>query len=121
MLIINLRNIEEFIFKNKQLKLKFPEFKAYFDQWNLAQQHSSLKSIGKQAIIDLLNNLNDSHIKIMQEYFNVSVTIDKLSNRIVKNFQCDVENLETELNKLNDFAQVCAYRQGNQVYISMWR
>ena len=121
MIAINLRNVDEFIFRNKLLKTKLPEFRAYFDQWGLAQQHPFLKSMGKQAAIDLLNALHEGHIGILSEHFGLPVTIDKLSNRIVRNIASSVEEIEKELNKLEVSAQVCAYREGNQVYISMWR
>ena len=121
MVTINLRNIEELILRNTILHSKFPEFAGYINQWKLSLQHSSLRAIGKQAIIDLLNHLNERHIEILKSYFHDDVTIDKLSNRIVINIESSVETLQSDLNYLKEMAQVCAYRKGDQVYISFWR
>jgi hypothetical protein len=121
MITINLKNIEEFVFKNKLLRSKLPEFQAYFDQWGLSQQHPSLRSIGKQAVIDLLNHLTENHISIIKSHFNTDVTINKFSNWVVKNVKTDLQNLEIELNSFDLSAQICAYRKDDQIYISLWR
>jgi hypothetical protein len=121
MLVLNLNNVEEIIFRNKRLQAKLPELRGYFDQWHLAVRHPFLKAMGKQAVIDLLNALNDKHAELLQLHFGMPVTIDKLNNRVVRNYEFSIDEAEQELNQLSDTAQACAYRKGEQLYISFVR
>lgn len=121
MIIINLRNIEEFLFRNNELQKKFPEFQHYFNQWNLARQHSFLKQMGKQAVIDLLANLNEKHIEIFSKHFDVCVTIDKFNNRIVRQYEFEIDELSEKIDEIQDQGNMVLYRKDNQVYICTWR
>ena len=42
MIVINLQNVEELIFFDKETYELFPDSKVYFDQWMLAQRIPSL-------------------------------------------------------------------------------
>lgn len=121
MLVINLNNVEEIIFSNKAIRAKMPELRSYFDQWTLAKQYPFLKAVGKQAMVDFLNTLNENHLSLLQKHFEMPVTIDKLNNRAFRNHEFSVDEAEQELNRLNELAQVCAYRKGDQLYLSLWR
>lgn len=121
-MIINFKNIEELIFKNKNIREKFPEFKAYFQQWDFSKQYSTFKSLGKQAVLDLMNKLNDRHVAILEDFFNQKVTISKIDNWIVKEFVFQVDELEIQLNELKEISsQLSLYREGDQVYLTVWR
>lgn len=121
MITINLRNIEEILFHNNELQKQFPEFRHYFDQWKLAKQHAFLKQMGKQALIDLLNNLNEKHLEIISNYFNAQITIDKFNNRIVNYHQFDVDKISEEIDEIQDFGNIFLYRDSDQVYLGTWR
>lgn len=121
MITINLRNIEEILFHNTELCKKFPEFRHYFDQWKLAKQHAFLKQTGKQAIIDLLNNLNENHLEIISNYFGMEITIDKFNDRIVNYHEFDVNSISEEINAIQEFGNVFLYRKADQIYIGTWR
>lgn len=121
MITINLRNIESIIFHDKELWKQFPEFRFYFDQWSLAQKEPYLKSMGKQAVIDLLNTLNENHLQILRDYFQVDIALDKISNRIVQNLQFSIDDLQDGLNEMQELNHICLYRNDNQMYISLWR
>jgi hypothetical protein len=120
MITINLRNIEEFIFNNKEIRENFPEFKYYFHTWELAFQHPAMRHLKKEATLNLLNHLNERHVATLEEYFGTKVTIDKLNNRIVRNYQFSIEEAEEELNKAEEFANLVVYRDADQIYISVW-
>ncbi|RDJ35453.1 MAG: hypothetical protein DWQ19_11600 [Crenarchaeota archaeon] len=120
MLKINLVNIEDTILKNKDLRQKLPELMPYVDIWEFAVRNPSLKGLRKQAALDYLNALGEKQIDVLIDYFNCPVTIDKLDNQVVRNFQSTVENLEEELKKFQLKNMVC-YREGTQVYISSWK
>ena len=120
MVTINLRNIEEFIFHNQKLRQKLPEFKYYFHTWELSFQHPAMRHLKKEAILDLLNHLNKRHLEILEDHFQAPVTIDKLNNRIVRNYKFSIEEAEEELNKAEEFANLALYRNRDQIYISIW-
>jgi hypothetical protein len=121
MITINLRNIEEILFHNSELQEQFPEFRHYFDQWKLAKQHAFLKQIGKQAVIDLLNNLSEDHLEIISNYFNSEITIDKFNNRIVNFYQFDIDQISEEIENIQEFGNIFLHRDENQVYLGTWR
>lgn len=121
MIVLNLMNVEKIIFENKNILSKIPELQPYVEQWKLAKQHSFLRSFGKQAVIDFLGSLNENHLKIISDYFQTTVTIDKLNNRIVKNDQIFLEDLQIELENFEEFSNIAISRDSGQCYISGWR
>ena len=65
MIVINLQNVEQLIFFNKETYKLFPDSKVYFDQWMLAQRIPSLRSLVKRSVIDFLNSVTDEVIEIL--------------------------------------------------------
>ena len=89
---INLKNIEEIIFFDRKIQLLFPEFRHYFDQWELGHKIPGMKSLAQRSILDVLNSLNENHLNILQNHFNQSILIDKIDYKIVAHFDTSVEN-----------------------------
>jgi hypothetical protein len=118
MLHINLQNIEELVFLDRDLQREIPECRPFFDQWKLAQMTPSLKSMGKRAKLDLLNRL-DEFEDILSAYFKTPVTIDKLDYHIVKNLEFDVNNVE--IKDMEGYLDFSISRKDDQLYISFWR
>ena len=52
---INLKNIEEIIFFDKKIQLLLPEFRHFFDQWQLGQHIPGMKALAKRSVLDVLN------------------------------------------------------------------
>ena len=122
MLYLNLHNVEELIFYDKNIQIHFPEFRSLFDQWRLAQMSPALRSLGKRSVIDFMNSLDDTDVEILQGYFDTKVTITKLEYNIVKNLKFPIlSNFGTELDLAVGFTNITTYRDKNYVYISMWR
>jgi hypothetical protein len=121
MLCINLNNLEELIFSNKSLRSKFPEMHNLFNQWELAIRVPSLRSMGKKALIDFLNQITDEQIVILETYFDTNVVLDRLDYHIVKHYDFSLENAESMLNEASIFSEFVLYRNENQLYISFWR
>ncbi|MHA2046003.1 MAG: hypothetical protein ACW99G_14520 [Candidatus Thorarchaeota archaeon] len=118
MLNINLQNIEELVFLDRNLQREIPECKPLFDQWKLAQMTPSLKSMGKRAKLDLLNRLSEFE-EILSGYFKTSITIDKLDYHIVKNLEFAIDDVQiTDTEGYLDFS---VSRIGEHLYISFWR
>lgn len=108
MMIINLQNIETILFKNPEVKLILSDLRHIFDQWLLSYRSPALTRMRKQALIDLLNNLDGTHIEKLAKLFKSVVFIEKMQNRLVKNLDLSimdtVENVLANYNGYNNFA-----------------
>jgi hypothetical protein len=123
MIVINIQNVEELIFFNKEAHALFPDSKVYFDQWTLAQRIPSLRSLGKRSVIDFLNSVTDEGIERLESYFEDSVALELIDYHIVKTYSFNVEDTEEKLNSAsivgyNDFN---VSRNKNIVNITFWR
>lgn len=121
MILINFNNIEEIIFYDNKLKNKLPELTHLFNQWELARRNPSLRALGKQAIMDFMNQINDKQVGVIEEYLETKVSFDKLDYHIVKHGEFPLEEAEVKLNEMNAFSNTILHRDGNQLYISSWR
>lgn len=108
MMVINLQNIETILFKNPEVKLILSDLRHIFDQWLLSYRSPALTRMRKQSLIDLLNNLNSTHIEKLAKLFKSVIFIEKLQNRLVKNLDLSimdtVENVLANYNGYNNFA-----------------
>jgi hypothetical protein len=122
MININLKNIEELVFKNPKVKSLFPDLRHLFDQWLLSYRFPALDTMRKQTIIDLLNALDGPHVEKLARLFGDMVYIEKLDHHIVKNINFSTnESIERELTKHGSYTNIALSRSANQVYITMWR
>ena len=121
MLHINLKNIEELIFQNKEITQSLPEFRLHFDQWRLSKMIPATRQMGKRAILDFMNDIKPEHLEILGQHFNTTVTIDRLNYGTVKNFETSLESAEKELNQGDWLPYFSTYRDKDRLYISWWR
>jgi len=120
--IINLKNIEELVFSDRELAKLFPAKKHLFDQWAMGQQHSALKTLGQRSVLQFLNGLKDDDIKIFEEYFQENIEVRKLDHKIVKTFKMRPDEVGNALRELDFIGwQLSTYRDANYVYICAWR
>lgn len=119
MIEINLSNIEKIIFSNEALKKKIPEFVPYFEQWNLAKNFSFLKQMGKQAVLDVLSNLNERHEEIISDFFNDFITINKTYSKSIDFCDCNLNDYDLCLNKLN--GNLFIHRNKDKIFLGVWR
>jgi hypothetical protein len=117
---INIKNIEEIIFYDKILTEKLPEFRHLFDQWRLAQRVQSLKNIIQGSIFEVLNSLNEKHIKILEEYFSEEVFVNKINNKLVANFELSLDDPD-KLCEFAEYRDFCLHRNKDQFSITFWR
>lgn len=123
MININLKNIEELILKNPKAKSLFPDLRHLFDQWLLSYRFSALDTMRKQAMIDLLDSFDGTHVEKLASLFGDMVFIEKLDHHIVRNvsFSIDGNTIERELTKYGSYTNIALSRSADQVYITMWR
>lgn len=122
MIKINLRNIEELLFKNNQVKSILPELRHLFDQWLLSYRFPALDTMRKQALFDLLNSLDGTHVERLAKLFNDMVFVDKLDNHFVKNLNFPLDtSIERELTNYDSYVNIAISRNADQCYVTMWR
>jgi hypothetical protein len=82
-----------------------------------------LRSFAKTAILDFLNQLQDSHIEALENYFGERIVVEKLNYNIVYNVKLPIS--ETDLCKnlcdIVGFNYYSMWRDDSYVYISFWR
>lgn len=119
---INLKNIEELIFFDKELQKLFPEFRHLFDQWKLGQRVLGMKNLGQRSVLELLNSLNENHIVKLQEYFDDIILVDRIDHRLVVNYEYEA-SIETSdrLCEFSGYKDFCLYRNKDKIYLSFWR
>lgn len=120
-MIINLQNVEELIFYDKQVQKLLPQFKNFFDSWALSKRVTELRALGKKSISDFLFGLESEHIEILKIYFGCNIAIDKLDYRIVKNYEFLLEDVEHQLNKSETFPNLFFAMDDKKIYLSFWR
>lgn len=122
MVNINLQNVEELLFKNSKIKNLLPEFQHIFDSWAISYRIPAFKSMRKQALIDLLNSLDGTHIEKIARTLGDMVFVEQLDYHVIKNFDFSVSDpIEEELTKYKSYNNIAVSRNANKVYISLWR
>lgn len=116
---INLQNIEEQIFFDKKIHALLPEFRHYFDQWQLSKVYPGFGNLGSRSVVDLLNSIEAKHLRILEEYFGSSILLNKIDPKIVQNFQCSVD--DANLCEFSGYKDFCFFRDKNQMKITFWR
>jgi len=122
MININLKNIEELLFKNNDVKNLIPELRHIFDQWLLSYRFPILNTMRKQAMMDLLNSLDKIHVNKLETLFGDKVVVDKLDFHTIKNLKLSInDSIGNELTKYESYSNITMNRKGDQVYITLWR
>lgn len=118
---VNLQNVEDFIFRDRAVRALLPGFQHLFDSWSLAQRLPALRSLGRRCVLDLLNGLKEEHLAALGEHFGTEVSVDKLDYSVVRNLETTVEGAVLELQEHESFLDMALYRNGDRLYISIWR
>lgn len=118
---LNLRNVEELVFQNKEIIGKLPEYRHLFDQWRLGKLSPALRQFTKKSLMDFINTIKDEHIQILEGHFGVKVTLDKLDYHTVKLIQCKIDEAEEVLNNTDGYSNFTTSREGDDIYLCFWR
>jgi len=122
MLVLNLDNVEELIFQNKEARKLLPEFRQLFDQWKLARMIPSMKNLGRRSVLDFLNSVETSHEKILASIFGDEVSVDRMVYHIVNNQVFSLGSAEGNLNEGSEwFPNFSLDRDGERLYLCFWR
>jgi hypothetical protein len=124
MLHLNFSNVEELIFFDEKVQKLLPDdMFSIFEQWRMAKRIPFLKGIGKQAMLDFLNLVNDQNIDILEQYFGEQIYVERIDYSIVKNFKIPISEkiVCEELCKIMDLIYYSTWRDEEYIYISFWR
>jgi hypothetical protein len=122
MLLLNLDNVEELIFQNREARKLLPEFRQLFDQWKLARMIPSMKNLGRRSVLDFLNSVESSHEKILGSLFGDEVQVDRMAYNIVNNQVFLLDSAEKTLNEGSEwFTNFSLDRDGERLYVCFWR
>jgi len=120
MFTINLKNIEELIFNNKEVRFLLNDFSYIFDQWFLSQRVSFLRTMRLQSLIDLINALNEQHLEKLKEYFGDTIIIDRIDYNITKHVTFNL-NSDIASKLSNDITNFTISRNKDHLYLTSWR
>lgn len=120
-MILNLQNVEQFVFFDKNLQKKLPNFQHLFDTWALSQQSSALRTLGIKAKSDFLNQIEQEHLAILEEYFGTEVVINGFDYSIVKGDVFALGDAQDKLNAGQWFGNFFVFRNNDHLYIDFWR
>ena len=121
---LNFSNVEELIFEDETAQSVLPPyFCSYYESWKLGKRIPMLRSFAKTAILDFLNQLQDSHIEALENYFGERIVVEKLNYNIVYNVKLPISETELcqNLCDIVGFNYYSMWRDDSYVYISFWR
>lgn len=124
MLNLNFSNAEKLIFSNSDIHHLFPAyFSSFFEQWKLSKRLPMLKSLGKSAILDFINQLNESHLSILEEYFGERIILEKLYYEAVTNIKVPLSETDVcqRLCNITYHSYYSLWRDEEYLYITFWR
>lgn len=101
-----------------------PNARVYIEQWKFGKQFPMLRQIGRKALMDLVNSLDDDAIEALEEYFGDRIILEKLSYSIVENIVVPIDDAKAVCDRLCDirgFNYFSTWRDDKHLYISLWR
>jgi len=120
MLKLNIQNVEDIVFSDKDLRKKLPELNHLFVTWDMSKMSFAMRHIGKRACLDFLSQVNPEQIEIISQHINFSLSVDVLDSKLVKNIDSTIDKVSEELEEAGNY-NIAAYREGEQVYLSLWK
>ena len=124
MINLNFSNVEELLFYDKEAQRCLPmHMFSLFEQWRLGKRIPMLRSLGKAALLDVLNGLTDDDVVALEQYFGDRIILEKLSYSIVRNLKIPLaeKTICEELCKVDGFYQISTWRDNEYLYLTLWR
>lgn len=123
MLYLNFSNVEELVFFDTTVQQLMPDHFSIFEQWRLGKRISYLRDVGKQAVLDLLNALDDEDVAVLEEYFGEKIEVEKLNYSVATNYRVPLSEPEIceALCGIEGFNYFSTWRDGEHLYVSAWR
>lgn len=120
MLELNLKNVEEIIFYDKEVQLLMPDLRHLFDQYNLGIRVPGLKHVAQASVLDFMALVDETHLKAMTEYFKKTVIVERLKHTLVQHYDFNVTE-DNELCKYSGYTEFSATRNKDHVSVTFWK
>ena len=125
MIELNFSNIEELIFYDTEAQKILPQgYFSVFEQWRISKKLPILSSIGRQAVLDLLNNLTNDDLEALEFYFQDTIILKKMNYSISNSFKFPLSEealICNQLCEIYEFGYYSIYRDDEHLYITFWR
>jgi hypothetical protein len=122
---LNFSNVEELVFMDKNIQdILPPAMRVHFEQWKLAKRVPLLAQMGKHAILDFINGLEDDHILILEEYFGERIFVERLGYSLSMNYKIpisDANEMCQYLCKIEGSYYFSTWRDDEYLYATFWR
>lgn len=119
--ILNLKNIEDIVFKDNQLKSKLSKHSGIFNNWHLAYSHPSLRYIRSESACALLKSLDTNDLDIIKNHTGLDIELDTNIYKTVLNIDSNLDFLEFYLPLDFNYVDLCLYRKKNEVNVTLWK
>ena len=117
---INFQNIEETFFLDLKIQELLPEFQQQFDSWRIAQMIPGLKPLSQKSVLEVLNNLNKSHLEKISKHFGQQVYVSRLNNKLTKHYNFTLNHHE-DLCQYSEFREFCITANKDKIGVTFWR
>jgi hypothetical protein len=120
--IITFQNVEKLVFIDSELRKRLLNHKTTFFNWAIVQKEPHLRPIAQKMLIDFVNNVSEEDISILSDYLKEEVKVERIDPNVVNHMETSIHNAENYLNSQTILKEaLLAYREGEQLYISVWR
>jgi len=121
---INIENVDDLIFFNKDAKKTLPEYAYLFSQWSLGKTVPGLSHLSSRSRIEFLNNIRDIHLEKLKNIFKVDIiTVKSLNTSTIKTINLKFDKVENFLNENNfdHFNEFTLSRDEKEIKLLFWR
>ncbi len=119
---INFQTIEEHLFFNKELQKKLPEFKDIFQQWANGIRNPLFSQLAQKAKIEMLEKIDQSHIQIMEDYFQEPVRIQEINSKLTHHVTTKIEDVDCFLMDYKNIDDnILISRSKDSIHLTFWR
>jgi hypothetical protein len=120
-MLINIINVEEKVFYDKEVWRDMPDLVHLRDQWRVSKMSPMLRGMGKKALSDFLSMAKDKHERALSKRFGSEVTIDRIETRIVNNLEFDAREDFPDIDFKLGYTGFCTHREGEKIFLTFWR
>lgn len=118
-MILNIVNVEELVFYDDKIWKNMPELTHLRDQWRISKLSPTLRLTGRRAMAEFLTAARGKYEAVLSNRFGTEVTIDKIDSRVVKNMEFN--SSEECINPDGEYSGFAVHREGDRVFMTLWR
>lgn len=118
---INIQNVEDLIFHDKEIWKSIPDLVHLRDQWRISKMAPALRAMGRKAMLDFLSSAKSRHEDALSERFGQRVTIDRLDTSLVRSVEFSCSEDFPEIVPDESYTGFSTHRKGDTVSLTFWR